>query len=182
MPKPPTKKNIYDREKTKQKLIAAVGKILVKEGYHKIKINKIETVAGVSKKLIYRYFGDLNGLIKTYLEQKDFWNIELQKNKKIPKTPPQPLEIDELFSVLKSNFDFFERSTEMQKILLWGISEKNKTHKELAMNRELYGQPLLEQLDLTFKNSDIDIRAVLGIFVSSVYYAVTHAKTLSTPI
>ena len=44
---------IRNKEKTKQKLINAVGKLLRKEGFHAIKINRIAETAGVGKQLIY---------------------------------------------------------------------------------------------------------------------------------
>lgn len=173
---------VYDKERTKQKLIDAVGKILVKDGFQSIKINKIESVSKVSKKLIYRYFGNIDGLIKAYLQQKDFWNIELQKTPPDSKKAriPVPLPADEIFAILKSNFDFLENSAEMQKLVLWGISEKNNTHKDIAVNREKYGEPLLKRADLVFGKSSVDFRAVAVLLVSAAYYIIPHTKILGT--
>ena len=122
-----TKKNsryvakVYDKERTKAKLINAVGKILVKEGFQSIRVNKVAEVAGVAKKAIYEYFGGLNGLIQTYLEQIDFWKIE-QRKLELEKKPLPEISKDFMVELLKDDFNYFFKSTEMQKIVLWGIS------------------------------------------------------------
>lgn len=170
----------YDKEKTKQRLIDAVGKILTKEGFQNIKVNRIESVSKVSKKLIYRYFGNLDGLIKAYLQQKDFWNIELQKATPVAKKQLVPLQADEALEVLTSNLRFLESSPEMQKLVLWGVSEKNKTHREIAVNREKYGELLLKRADKVFDKTDIDFRAILVLLVSAAYYIVPHTQLLGT--
>jgi len=173
---------VYDKEKTKQKLIKAVGSILVKEGFQHIKVNRIEAVSGVSKKLIYRYFGGLEGLIKNYLEQRDFWNIQMQQMSDTTCDTTTPLKKEEIFSIIEDDFRFFEKSPEMQKIILWGISEKNKTLKAIANNRELFGEPVFKKSDLTFKDTDIDFRAISGTIVAAIYYMILHGKMLGTTI
>jgi len=173
---------IYDKEKTKQKLIKAVGSILIKEGFQHIKINRIEAVSGVSKKLIYRYFGGLEGLIKEYLEQRDFWNIQIKQMEGTSYDTTVPLEKEEIVSILEQDFRFFEKSPEMQKIILWGISEKNKTLRTIANSRELFGAPVFKKADLVFKDSDIDFRAVSGTIVSAIYYMILHGKILGTTV
>lgn len=173
---------IYDKEKTKQKLVKAVGSILIKEGFQHIKINRIEAVSGVSKKLIYRYFGGLDGLIKEYLEQKDFWNIQLKKMEGSSYDTDAPLEKEEINAIIEENFRFFDTSPEMQKIILWGISEKHKTLKAISQNRELFGEPVFKKADHTFSNSDIDFRAVSGTIVAAIYYMVLHGKMLGTTV
>lgn len=53
-----------DKENTKRKLIQAVGEVIQSEGFHNLKISKISKKANVDRKLIYRYFGNLNYLIE----------------------------------------------------------------------------------------------------------------------
>ncbi|MCH5597340.1 TetR/AcrR family transcriptional regulator [Niabella ginsengisoli] len=171
------KGEIYDKERTKGKLITAVGKILVKEGYKNIRINKIETVSGVSKKLIYKYFGNLDGLIKAYLNQVDFWKMEEQKltENEAPVLP----DITEAFmaKLLRDDFDYLQKSTEMQKIILWGISEKNKAIKTLSDEREELGEIILNKADEIFEGTNVDYRPTVAIFVAAIYYTILHAKS-----
>lgn len=52
-----------DKEQTKRKLITAVAHTFRTEGYGGLGVNKVAKLAGVSKKLIYRYFGGFDRLI-----------------------------------------------------------------------------------------------------------------------
>src|SRR4051812_23513718 len=68
------------------RLIRAVGETLKNEGYQGLGLNKIATRAGVSKPMMYRYFGGLNGLLKAYIEQADVWLPYFEKLD----LPPEP--------------------------------------------------------------------------------------------
>ena len=59
-----------NREQTEEKILEAVGSIIENQGFEKVGINAIATEAGVSKMLIYRYFGGVEELIAQYLIQK----------------------------------------------------------------------------------------------------------------
>lgn len=168
---------VYNKEKTKKKLISSVGKILVKDGHSAIRINKIESVSGVTKKLIYDYFGGLKGLVKAYLSQIDFWKIEeskLDKGDVVLETGATPQFMNNL---LRNDFEYLMKSQEMQKIILWGISEKNKSIKELTDEREKFGELIFAQTDNFFVNSAVDYRATVAIFASAIYYMALHIST-----
>lgn len=62
-----------NKENTKKKLLEAVGNIMKDKGAAGLGVNKVAKKAGVSKMLIYRYFGSYETLIQTYIQEKDFW-------------------------------------------------------------------------------------------------------------
>ena len=59
-----------NREQTEEKILEAVGSIIENQGFEKVGINAIATEAGISKMLIYRYFGGVEELIAQYLIQR----------------------------------------------------------------------------------------------------------------
>jgi len=61
-----------NKEKTKRKLIAALGTVVKREGLKNVGVNKVAEAAGVSKILIYRYFGGFNELLRVYQLEMDF--------------------------------------------------------------------------------------------------------------
>ena len=69
------------------------------------------------------------------------------------------------------------KSPEMQKIILWGISEKNKSIKELTDEREKFGEYIFNETDNFFGSSEVDYRATIAIFASAIYYMALHIKT-----
>ena len=62
-----------DREATEKRLLDTIGKMIAEDGFEKIGINAIAAQSGVSKILIYRYFGSVEGLMAAYIRQHDFW-------------------------------------------------------------------------------------------------------------
>ena len=59
---------IRNKEQTKQCLLDAVDSLVEESGYEALGINAVAAKAGVSKMLIYRYFGSLKGLIAAYIQ------------------------------------------------------------------------------------------------------------------
>ncbi len=171
---------IRDKERTKQKLVDAVGKILRKDGFSGLGVNKVAEVAKVNKRLIYEYFKSLDNLTRIYLKTVDFW--DLQNNAQERYAEAEILTKEKVLNLLKGNYDFFSNSIEMQKVVLWGISEKNKTIRALTDEREEFGKKLFELSDKTFANTPIDFRALNTILVSATYYMVLHAKTNGSTI
>lgn len=62
-----------DREKTGKAILDAVGRLILREGLSGVGINALAREAGADKVLIYRYFGDLDGVYRAYAEHGDFW-------------------------------------------------------------------------------------------------------------
>jgi AcrR family transcriptional regulator len=63
----------HDRVATQERVLTAVGKVLVRDGFAAVGINAIAREAGVDKVLIYRYFGGLDGLLRKWGASGRFW-------------------------------------------------------------------------------------------------------------
>ena len=63
-----------NRAATYRIILNAVDVILRDEGLEGLGINRVSTLAGVSKVLIYRYFGGLEGLLTRYIQEKKFFD------------------------------------------------------------------------------------------------------------
>lgn len=62
-----------NREQTKQLLIRAVIDLVSLSGFKDFGINSVAKKAGYDKVLIYRYFGDLDGLLRAVSESVEFF-------------------------------------------------------------------------------------------------------------
>lgn len=58
-----------NRALTKQRLLDAVAQIIAEDGVEGVRVNRVANRAGVTKTLIYRYFGGIDGLRETYIRQ-----------------------------------------------------------------------------------------------------------------
>ncbi|AQW91861.1 TetR/AcrR family transcriptional regulator [Elizabethkingia anophelis] len=164
---------IRNKEKTKQKLLNAVGKILATKGYSELKVSKIATVAGLDKKLIYSYFGSTDKLIDEYIKSQDFWaNVDDQEIMTSGFTDGGQ-EITT--NMILQQYDTLAKNKEYQKIILWGISETRPSLRKLADDREAVGNPLLDQvIDPLFKEKSKEYRAILAMLVAGAYYLNLH--------
>ena len=52
-----------DRDVTEQRMLKAVGEMIRRDGFEKLGVNAVAAHCGVSKILIYRYFGSLDSTI-----------------------------------------------------------------------------------------------------------------------
>lgn len=171
---------VNDRERSKQKLINAVGKVLKNKGYTGLTATNIAKAAGLSRRLITIYFDSVDDLVETYVKNKDYWTaasgnagemIVENKGRDTRKI------IDHL---LQNQLDYFYNNPEMQKIILWEISKKTKIMYEVCNDRERLGSKVFELVDRELAGKSIDVRAVSALLVAGVYYMVLHAKSTDT--
>ncbi|AZA54686.1 TetR/AcrR family transcriptional regulator [Chryseobacterium sp. G0201] len=167
MPRKVVQGPIRDKEKTKQKLLAAVGKILRVKGYSGLKVSKIAAVAGFDKKLIYEYFGSTDKLIDEYIKSQDYWT-KFNQN----------VEVDisdggkELSKIaLLNQFDSLKKNKELQKIILWELSESKPILRKLVEQREEVGDMLFQHItDPHFGENATRYRAIMALIISGAYY------------
>ncbi|QNK63612.1 TetR/AcrR family transcriptional regulator [Pedobacter sp. PAMC26386] len=173
-----SKENVKHRnkEQTKRKLLQAVGEIIIEKGYAGLGVNKIANKAGVDKKLIYRYFGDGNILVETYILEKDYWLSlanRLQEFNDI-QTPDKAKEI--ISAILERQFTFFYEEEAMQRLILEELTAKSSLMAGICNIRGNIGASLLKHTDPHFENSEVNFRAVSALLVSGIYYLVLQAK------
>jgi AcrR family transcriptional regulator len=168
---------IRDKERTKARMIAAVGKVIQKKGYHALNGPNIALECGLNKALIWNYFGGLDQLVEAYLTQKDFWQIGDKGVLEQMITNPGSISISLIEELLTSQFNTFLKDKTKQKVIHWGLGEKTKALKNIADRRELLGEELFKHVDSKFENSENDLRATLAILVSSIYYLSLQAKS-----
>jgi AcrR family transcriptional regulator len=166
-----------NKERSMQKLIDAVGCIIRTQGYTGLNALNIGKTAGVNRGLINLYFGSIDSLVETYVRKKDYWVAasgnagDLMAEKKGEGTK------DILESLLQNQLTYFFQEEEMQKIVLWQLSQRSKIMFEVAEEREKLGEAFFDLADPYFENTDVDLRAVAGLLVGGIYYMVLHAKS-----
>ncbi|MEZ0453318.1 TetR/AcrR family transcriptional regulator [Sphingobacterium thalpophilum] len=168
---------IRDKERTKARMIAAVGKVIQKKGYHALNGPNIALECGLNKALIWNYFGGLDQLIEAYLTQKDFWLIGDKGILDQMISNPDTINVDLINELLQSQLNTFLKDKTRQKIIHWGLGEKTKALKSIADKREAFGEELLKNVEPKFRNTEEDIRATLALLIGSIYYLSLQAKS-----
>lgn len=162
---------VRDKQRTKNKLLKTVGKIIRTEGFQQLKISKIATLAGVDRKLIYEYYGTVDNLIAEFLRDHDFGS-------KVQQLEEKPLEDHGRKAsklLIKNMFEALATDKELQKIIVWEISDYHKILRELSDHREKLGEEMMQAvMKPHFKKNLKKYRAVLAILISSTYYLNLH--------
>ncbi len=169
---------VRNKERTKQKLLDAVGELLHTKGFAGLKVNDIARTAGLDKKLIYTYFGGCDELIDEYVRTQDFWSNVTEQD-----AGPIPADGGKTFTkaMLSAQFDQVYQNKELQRILLWGLLEDRPSLKKLAQDREDVGAVLFKHLtDPHFGDQAERFRAVTALLISGIYYLDIYATTNDT--
>lgn len=170
---------IRNAERSKKRLLEAVGKIITESGFSALKINHIAKVAGLDKTLIYAHFGGLDNLLEEYLRLQNFWD-NIGKND----VPPDFSDGGRAFSMkaMRNHYEFVNAHPEFQKILLWGLSEQREALKHLSRQQEASGELLFQHItDPHFKDKALDFRSIMAILIAGSYYLNLHAAYNGVP-
>lgn len=121
---------IKDRDLTEKRILDAVGRIVEREGFEAVGINAVAAESGVSKILIYRYFGTIEQLLAKYMEQNDFWlNFNLAQL-------PQG-EVKEFSKqIFRAYIQMLRNSPALRKLYRWELSSKHPSIEQLRQRRE----------------------------------------------
>ena len=169
-----------DREETKARILAAVGKLLAESGFKQLGVNAIAREAGVDKVLIYRYFEDLPTLLQTFGQEGDYW-LTLEALVGDESTLATDA-LNEAMSLLLVRFlrDLQHRSI-TQEILRWELLEGNELTQELAQVRDRMATASLKFLHQKYTfPPDQDIPAISAVLIAGIVYLVLRTKVSPT--
>ena len=158
---------------TERKLINAVDLIVKSEGFEGLGVNKVARKAGVSKILIYRYFGSFGKLLKRCIKDKDFWATHMANS---PVVNCESNSLKELVNtLLKDQFDSFYEHCEMEALILKGVACKNKAAAHMSNNKRYYCD------DKDFPDEELDDSITYFRLVSKLLIAGTTQLILQSP-
>lgn len=169
---------MHNKDKTIMKLIEAVDRILERDGFGSLGINAIAREASVSKILIYRYFGGLEGLLHAYGESRDFWPAQQSEMKEIYED-----QIEKGIEVVASEFmKHFLRELRKrpatQEVLRWELSHNNKITEDFASTREKQGLEMMKIFENEKGLDDgVDINALAAIISAGISFLLLRSKT-----
>ncbi|GEM62726.1 transcriptional regulator [Sphingobacterium faecium NBRC 15299] len=165
-----------DKSRTMNKLIQSVGIVLEKKGYTGLTIANIASTAGVDRKLISVYFGSVENLIETYIKGKDYWVEATAAAEQTLANSKDESTRHFLENLLLEQIHYFALNEEMQKVVLWQISEKSDIMSHVTQSREKMSSLFFPYSDKELAGKNVDLRAVSSLLVAGIYYLVLHTK------
>jgi len=158
-----------NRENTERKILDAVSRIIDEKDFDSLGINAVAEEAGVGKVLIYRYFGNLNGLLKAWALQNHYWTALMREG-----TPDfSDLSLGEVKQkaeeIFTNQLNRLNENPLLRKIIRWHLSSGHPVSSEIMMEVESRGSDLMEAF---MKNcwSDMDLDVLISLLVGGIYY------------
>jgi len=173
IPENPDAKKRYRRTKIAidRDVLNAVNSLVEEVGFENITLTAIAQKAKIESTVFYRRYNSLEDLFDKYTEKYDFWFHNIAEN--IPKDRSDKEIFTELIdSLIKALY----KSKGMQQLLIWELSNDNKTTRKTARMREIINEPLIKMLEQRFENSGINIKVIAAILIAGIYYLILHRK------
>lgn len=165
-----------DKDATKQKLIDAVGAIVLRDGFPAIGINSVAREAGVDKVLIYRYFGDLDGLLTAYVSQIDYFSNIADITATFEKIETREDVIRLSKAIFVGQLKDILGNKELQEIALWELTASNSVTSALAQSREEQGMSILKEIQSVTGKTDVDLPGMAALILGGIYYIVLRSR------
>jgi AcrR family transcriptional regulator len=161
-----------DREKTKRRIVAAVGRQLARKGFRDLGVNSIAKEASVDKVLIYRYFGGLSELLAAYANEGDYWPTAAELIGD-PTTVQTKSLADWLVYLLNQIKMAIQKRPITLEILRWEIVDHNELTHQFAELRNRVASECVAFISQQYSvPPELDVLA-LGTFILSGYIYIT---------
>lgn len=163
--------NEKDREQTKKRLLDALGSIIKNEGFAKIGVNSIAAKAGVSKVLIYRYFGSIEDMVVDYLSENDFWatfSVEFPKNEDVK---------EYLKKVFRNQISQLKHSALLKELYRLELTYPNPIIEKLRLKREAKAMTIINIVGQLAGKSTDEVASLSAILSASISNLVLLSET-----
>ena len=155
-----------DRETTERRILDTIGQMISENGFEKIGINAVATQSGVSKILIYRYFGSVEGLRATYIRQHDFW---INFPQELPERDKLPEYLKQMF---RSQIEQLRSNPTLRRLHRWELSSDNEIIVKLREQRENAGMQRIKRISELTSYPLKELEVLASVLTASITYLV----------
>jgi len=164
------------RVKTERAIVGALERLLTNHGFEGLGVNAVAQAAGVSKELIYRYFGGLEGLILAWVEERDYWSmrgVDAELKKLGASADAKSMMRESLKAFLRD----LRSKPQIQEIRRWEIHSRSPMARRIARRREEAGRRFISRVP---KDSERDVAAIYGVLQAGLCYLVLRSTVLQS--
>ncbi len=162
-----------DRQATREKVLAAVGRLLARDGFASLGVNAVAREAGVDKVLIYRYFGGIEALLETWGR-----SITFSAATVATEVPPPSSPGDRAAAFIRVFARDVRTHPEALEVMRWELVEENALTRRLAEAREAAGFEDLRALALGSELAeDVDLPAVAAVLTAGLLHLALRARS-----
>ena len=167
-----------DRSATEARILASVGEVLARDGFSGTGINAIAKQAGVDKVLIYRYFGGLPELLKTWGGSGQFWPSVHELLGDDPKAF-LALPVAERYARFMEHFvDGLRARPLTLEILAAEVAERNELTAILEAEREAWGEQAGRLLGARDFSARPEMQGVTLLLIGGIQYLLLRSRKI----
>lgn len=170
--KDPPAKATRDREATERRFIEAAARVIARDGAAGLGVNAIAAEAGADKKLIYRYFGGLDGLLEAMGSNTALWiGDELSAS--------QGDYGQRMAGVFHAYSENLRSDPVLQKLLAWELAGPSDTLRSIDAARSKAMYSVMPKLRGHEKPPEgVDAPAVNAILLAALHYLTLRGATM----
>jgi AcrR family transcriptional regulator len=166
-----------DKVRTMQRLVAAVGSVIRKQGFAALGVNSVANEAGVDKVLLYRYFGSMEGLLKEYVSASDYYkaattlipgSMNGYTSRDIHKAGSQ---------IILEQLRRLRASADLQEIYRYELNTDDPVTRSLSEQREREGTAVLSMFEEKIDRSRADLSAIIAVILAGGIYLILRKKS-----
>jgi AcrR family transcriptional regulator len=156
-----------NRENTEKTILTAVNTLFAKNGFSGLGINAIAREAGISKVLIYRYFGSFEQLLELWAYKNSYWAD--QKD-----VVAGSSDLKETVAAIFKGFSSGLRSNPVRReVLRWLLTDDSDTARKVRERIEARGLALTRGfVGATPSLGDFDAEALTALILGGISYLV----------
>ena len=159
-----------DRERTKGKILKAVGKVIEKYGTKKVGVNLIAREADVNKVLIYRYFGGVDGLMEQYVKTGEYTSMSNHDYIENMETPAPEDRAKTWADILTTAMKDLRERKATRDLIRWEIGIGKAVLSDV---RNDTGAKMVEKVG-SLPNYD-DTNALIALMMAGIYHLTVSA-------
>lgn len=147
-------------------MVDTVGELVRENGFEKIGVNAVAARSGVSKILVYRYFGSVEGLLAAYIRRYDLWL-------NFPQDLPDRGELPEFLKwTFREQIARLRGDATLKRLYRWELSSDNELIVRLREQREQVGRELIRRVCVVTGHPEEQIAPLASLLSASVTYLV----------
>lgn len=151
-------------------VMTELEKLVQQNGFDNVSVTALMAKANLETNVFYRRYGSIDNLYDRLAKRYDFWINDTIKISELNDLGPKLFFARTLKTLYK---ELYENAV-MQKLLIWELTADNCTTRRTAQMRDTMNLNLVEYYDLMFKPLNINIRGVIAILISGIYYLILH--------
>ena len=153
-------------------VMTQLEKLVTQSGFGNVLVTELMANAHLEPPVFYRRYGSIDNLYDRLAQRYDFWINNTIDTSELSALGPKVF----FAKTLKTLYRELCNNAVMQKLLLWEMSTNNETTRRTAQIRDLMNMNLVEYYDLLFKPAHINIRSIIALLISGVYYLILHKE------